>query len=85
VRNQFLLEAGTLTFCGGIIGIMVGIVISYLASLLMHSLGYDWDFVISPVSVLLAVGVSVLTGVVFGLYPAFKASKLNPIEALRYE
>jgi len=85
VRNQFLLEAGTLTSLGGFIGIIVGIIISYLAAVLMKKLGYDWDFVISLTSVVLAVGVSVLTGVVFGLYPAFKASKLNPIDALRYE
>ncbi len=85
VRNQFLLEAGTLTFLGGIVGIMLGSIVAYLVSLLMIALGYDWAFYISPNSVLLAVGVSVLTGVVFGLYPAFKASKLNPIEALRYE
>ncbi len=85
VRNQFLLEAGTLTFCGGIIGIIIGTGISYLASLLMQNLGYEWAFVISPLSVFLAIGVSILTGVIFGLYPAFKASKLNPIEALRYE
>lgn len=85
VRNQFLLEAGTLTSLGGIIGIFVGIIISYLASLGMHALGYDWAFVISITSVLLAVGVSILTGVIFGLYPAFKAAKLNPIDALRYE
>ena len=50
-----------------------------------ESLGYDWAFVISLISVVLAVGVSILTGVMFGFYPAFKASKLNPIEALRYE
>lgn len=85
VRNQFLLEAGTLTSLGGLIGIIVGTIVAYLISLLMKSLGYDWAFVVSLSSVILAVGVSILTGVVFGLYPAFKASKLNPIEALRYE
>lgn len=85
VRNQFLLEAGTLTSLGGAIGIVVGVVVSYLVSLLMHYLGYDWAFVISLTSVVLAVGVSILTGVIFGLYPAFKAAKLSPIDALRYE
>jgi len=85
IRNQFLLEAGTLTSLGGVVGIVVGIVVSYLAALLMRALGYEWAFVISITSVILAVGVSILTGVMFGLYPAFKAAKLNPIEALRYE
>ncbi len=85
IRNQFLLEAGTLTFLGGLVGIVVGIIVSFLVSLLMGKLGYDWAFVISFTSVFLAVGVSILTGVIFGLYPAFKAAKLNPIEALRYE
>lgn len=85
VRNQFLLEAGTLTSLGGIIGIIFGVIVSYLISLLMHSMGYDWAFVVSLTSVVLAVGVSILTGVLFGLYPAFKASKLSPIDALRYE
>ncbi len=85
VMNQFLLEAGMLTFLGGVIGIIIGSVISFLISLLMHSLGYDWSFVISLTSVILAIGVSILTGVIFGLYPALKASRLNPIEALRYE
>jgi len=85
IRNQFLLEAGTLTSLGGFIGIIVGVIVSYLVSLLMNSLGYDWAFVVSLTSVVLAVGVSILTGVVFGLYPAFKAAKLSPMEALRYE
>ena len=85
IRSQFLLEAGTLTFLGGVVGILVGVILSYLMSLLMKTLGYDWAFVISLKSVVLAVGVSILTGLVFGLYPAFKAAKLNPIEALRYE
>lgn len=85
IRNQFLLEAGALTTLGGIIGIIVGVIVSYLISLLMKALGYDWAFVISIASVVLAVGVSILTGVIFGSYPAFKAAKLNPIDALRYE
>ncbi|MDO8557719.1 MAG: ABC transporter permease [bacterium] len=85
IRNQFLFEAGTLTLLGGMFGIVGGVVVSYLAAIIMRSLDYDWAFVISPSSVVLAVGVSILTGVVFGLYPALKASRLNPIDALRYE
>lgn len=85
IMRQFLLEAGVLTFLGGVIGIIIGTIISYLLYLLMNYLGYDWAFVVSISSILLAIGVSILTGVIFGLYPALKASKLNPIEALRYE
>jgi putative ABC transport system permease protein len=85
IRNQFLFEAGTLTLLGGLVGIIVGIVVAYLISLLMNKLGYDWAFVVSITSIVLAIGVSIITGVAFGLYPALKASKLNPIDALRYE
>jgi len=85
IMKQFLLEAGILTSFGGVIGIIVGVTLSYLLALLVRSLGYDWAFVVSITSVVLAIGVSILTGVIFGLYPSFKASRLDPIEALRYE
>ncbi len=85
IRNQFLLEASILTSIGGLTGIIIGVIVSYIASLVMKHLGYDWAFIISWVSVILSVGVSVLTGVVFGLFPAIKAAKLDPIDALRYE
>ena len=85
IMKQFLLEAGTLTSIGGIMGIIAGVIVSYLMSVLMKYMGFDWEFVISITSVILAIGVSILTGVIFGLYPSFKASRLNPIDALRYE
>jgi putative ABC transport system permease protein len=85
IRNQFLLESIVLTFSGGVLGIITGVFISFLIALGARFAGYDWSFVISPVAITLAVSVSILTGIIFGLYPAIKAAKLDPIVALRYE
>ncbi len=82
---QFLIETIIITAVGGIIGMTIGIIISYLASLIINNLGYDWEFSISLMSILLGLGVSMGIGLIFGLYPAKKASELSPIEALRYE
>lgn len=85
IISQFLLEAVFLTLIGGIIGIISGIFVSWLISVVMVALEYDWAFVIGPFSVLLAVTISALVGLVFGIYPAKRASKLEPVEALSYE
>lgn len=80
ISNQFLAEAVALTFLGGIIGFLLG----WIASLLVYKF-VGMTTVISLQSVLLAFGVSALIGIIFGYYPAKRASSLNPIEALRYE
>jgi putative ABC transport system permease protein len=80
IITQFLIESIILTFTGGVIGIIIGIIVSYIFSTAMGSL-----FVISPESVLLAFTVSAAIGILFGWYPAQKAANLQPIEALRYE
>ncbi len=85
ILNQFLMETVVITLLGGIIGILLGIAVSFLISSGIQFFGYDWVFIISPLSIFLAIAVSTIIGLVFGLYPAIKASKLSPIEALRYE
>ena len=82
---QFLTEAIFLTFMGGVIGIIFGVFISWLLSIIINALGYDWAFVVSFGSVFTAVLISGLIGLIFGIYPAKKASKLEPVEALNYE
>ncbi len=82
---QFLLESIVLTIIGGVIGIILGFIFSWLIYVVVVYLGYDWAFKVSLFSIFLAVSVSALVGLVFGLYPAKKASKLEPVEALSYE
>jgi len=80
ITTQFLLESIILTFVGGMIGMVLGIGISIgLASVL------SLPFTIAPSAIILAIGVSGGIGILFGWYPAKKASDLQPIEALRYE
>ncbi len=80
INRQFLIEAIILTFIGGLIGVILGWGIAFF----INSFGI-LQAVVSIKSVLLAFGVSALIGIVFGYYPAQRAAKLNPIEALRYE
>ena len=85
ILSQFLFESITLTVIGGIIGIIVGSTVSLIIYLVVAYLGYDWELKISLLSIVVAVSVSASIGLIFGLYPANKASKLEPIEALRHE
>ena len=82
---QFLIESVFITLIGGIIGIIVGVLLAYAASVVINGLGYDWKFIIMPQSIGIAFAVSFLIGLLFGLYPASKAAKISPMEALRYE
>ena len=80
IMGQFITEAIVLTVTGGIIGIGLGTLLSYLVANLV-----GWNLYISYGSFLFAAGFSTFVGVFFGWYPAMKASKLDPIEALNYE
>jgi putative ABC transport system permease protein len=86
ILKQFLIEAIMLTGVGGIAGIAIATVLGYVASIaLTQALSVEWKFVFPWSGALMGIGLSVFVGLVFGLYPARKASKMNPIEALRYE
>jgi len=80
IRLQFIIEALTLSLIGGVAGIIIGISGSKILSALV-----GWATVVSPLSVLLSFSFSGLVGLFFGFYPAYKASLLNPIDALHYE
>ncbi len=80
ILAQFLVEALTLSVIGGLIGVLVGIAVSAVVGAVA-----GWGFAFQPATVLLAVGFSLLVGVVFGVWPARQAARLDPIVALRYE
>ena len=82
---QFLMESAAISFFGGVLGIVLGILVSFIAALIMQSLGYAWPFLVSWQSIAAATLVSIAIGVVFGMYPARKASRVSPMESLRYE
>ncbi|MDW8055020.1 MAG: FtsX-like permease family protein, partial [Anaerolineae bacterium] len=80
IRIQFLIESVFLTMIGGIVGLLLGVFASFIVSSIMQ-----WPISISPFSALIAFSFSAFIGIFFGFYPAYKASSLNPIDALRYE
>lgn len=80
IVKQFLAESVLISTGGGLLGIGLGFLISWIIATTA-----EWKTIVTPASVIIAFGVSVATGVVFGIYPAMKASRIDPIEALRYE
>ena len=86
IMVQFLIESATITLVGGVIGIVSGVVLAYLISVIVTNFfGYNWAFIVSWQSVIVATVVSIFIGLLFGIYPALKASRVSPMEALRYE
>ncbi len=82
ILMQFLLEALFLSLLGGLIGVVFGVLFTLYA---LPSLKPDWETSLTIEPTFVAFSFSFLVGIFFGFYPAVKASKLNPIEALRYE
>ncbi len=80
ILTQFIVESFTISTLGGVAGVVAGVLIA--GSVAMFA---GWETVVTAPSVLLATGVSVAVGLVSGIYPAIRASRLDPIEALRYE
>lgn len=80
ILNQFLIEAILLSVTGGLIGVLLGVAASYAVNIIAH-----WPIAIQPWTIIMSFAVCTFTGVFFGWYPAKKAAKLDPIEAIRYE
>jgi ABC-type antimicrobial peptide transport system permease subunit len=80
ILSQFLIEAVTLSLVGGLIGIVAGLVVSALIGRLA-----GWGFIFDPTTVAVATAFSLAVGVVFGVWPARQAARLDPVIALRYE
>lgn len=85
IMYQFLAEAVALTLSGGIAGIIIGVIISYAIAVIARSFGLNWTFSISPFSLLISVTFSTIVGLIFGLYPARQAARMDPMAAIREE
>jgi putative ABC transport system permease protein len=85
ILYEFLIEAVLLTIIGGVIGIIGGSLLSFIASKVAQNFGLKWEFIVPLWSMALAVSVSMMIGIVFGVFQARNAAKLNPIEALNKE
>ena len=80
IVQQFLVESGVLSALGGVVGVALGVVLPYLITV-----WFDQETIILPQHVMLAFGISAAVGVAFGIYPAWRAANMDPVDALRHE
>jgi putative ABC transport system permease protein len=80
ILTQFLAESLALAGAGGLLGIALGVVSAWILGRVLH-----WPILVSPMAIVVSVGCSAVVGVIFGLYPAWRASRMDPIESLRHE
>jgi putative ABC transport system permease protein len=85
ILNEFLIESVLVTAAGGMVGVILGSLLSWVVSAVAASANLDWAFVVPFYAVCLGVGTAALIGLTFGVLPARQAAALNPIEALQYE
>ncbi len=85
IMMQFLLESAFIALTGGIIGVVGGLGLSWLIAFVLTKMLGAWQLHVEAWSIALGLGLSVTTGVIFGMFPAWRAAKLDPVEALRYE
>jgi len=85
ILYEFLIESILLTIIGGIVGILIGAFFAFVVSKIAQSFGLTWSFIVPLWGVVLSVTISAIIGIVFGVFPARNAARLNPIEALNKE
>jgi len=85
ILYEFLIEAILLTLIGGVLGIIFGALGSFAIAKIAQSFGLDWAFIVPIWGIIFSVSVSALIGIIFGVFPAKNAAKLNPIDALNKE
>ncbi|PIR68077.1 hypothetical protein COU49_02770 [Candidatus Nomurabacteria bacterium CG10_big_fil_rev_8_21_14_0_10_35_16] len=85
ILYEFLIEAILLTLLGGIVGIIGGALFSFIVSKIAQGFDFVWKFSVPIYGIILSVSISMLIGIIFGVFPARNAAKLNPIEALNKE
>lgn len=82
---QFLAETLLIALSAGVVGIAIGTFLAFIIAKIIQSLGYDYAFIVDPLSIVIGTAIAALIGIIFGTTPAKQAGKLHPIEALRYE